>query len=143
GGVASKTVTAQYSGAVALQATSTGLGAAATGFSVVAGPADHVIFTSGTTSVASGATRTLTAEVRDAAGNLVTGDSSTSVAFAKTSGAGTLGGLGSATATAGIASKSVTAVLAGPVTLGTSATGLTGDAQNLTVVPGAADHLSF
>src|SRR5204862_4655656 len=89
------------------------------------------------------ASRTLTAEIRDAAGNLLTGDNSTSVAFTQTGGAATLTGLGSVTASGGIASKSVTAVLAGAITLGADATSLTADAQSFTVVPGAADHVAF
>ena len=45
------------------------------------GAADHLTFTSSTADLASGGGRTLVAEVRDAAGNLLTGDNSTSVDF--------------------------------------------------------------
>ena len=58
---------------------------------------------SGATS--SGDNHPLTATIQDAAGNTVTTDNWTSVAFAKTSGAGTVTGTGNATASAGVATK--------------------------------------
>ncbi len=109
---------------------------------MVTGAADHLTFTSSTANLASGGARTLTAEVRDAAGNLLTGDNTTSVTFAKTSGAGTVTGLGAATATAGVASKPVTAALAGSITITASAGVLTSGTTTFTIDPGAADHVT-
>ena len=79
--------------------------------------AAKLAFTSPTASVASGATKTLTVEVRDASNNLVTSDNSTVVTFAQTSGTGSVTGLGTATASGGVASKVVTGATAGPVTI--------------------------
>src|SRR6185437_6176295 len=81
------------------------------------GAADHLSFTSSTASVASGGTRTLTAEVRDVNGNLETGDNSTVVTFAKTAGSGTVTGLGTATASGGVATLAVTGQTAGAITI--------------------------
>ena len=53
-------------------------------------------------------TRLLTATIQDAAGNTVTSDNSTVVAFAKASGAGTVTGTGNDTAVAGVATKTIT-----------------------------------
>src|SRR5207253_1845792 len=90
-----------------------------------------------------GSPRTLTVEVRDASENVVTGDNTTSVAFAKSSGAGTVTGLGSATAASGIASKSVTGAVAGSITIGATATGLTGDSTIFALARGAVTYLAF
>ncbi len=142
GGIASRTVTGQTAGTITIDATAAGPGADSTTFAVEPGAADHVTITSGTGTLASGSARTLTAEVRDAAGNLVTGDNSTSVTFAKTSGAGTVTGLGAATATGGIASRAVTGQTAGTITIGAAAAGLGGGSTTFTVAAGPADHLS-
>ena len=142
-GVASKAVTGSVVGSITITASATGLTSGTTTFTIVAGPADHLTFTSSTANLTSGAGRTLTAEVRDAANNVLTGDNSTSVTFAKTAGAGTLTGLGAATAASGVASKAVTAVLAGSITVTASATGLTSGTTTFTIDPGAADHLTF
>src|SRR5207237_3963581 len=77
-------------------------------FSVTVGTADHLTFTGSNANVAAGSTKTLTAEVRDAAGNLETADNSTVVTFAKTAGPGTVGGLDTATASGGVASLTLT-----------------------------------
>ena len=94
------------------------------------------------TDLSSGAGRVLTATVRDAAGNPVTNDNSTVVAFAKDSGAGTVSGLGNDTAAAGVATKTVTGVLAGSVTLEASAAGLAGNVS-FDVVAGAATQIAL
>ena len=119
---------------------SNGAGLAVT---VAPGAADHLTITSATTDLASGASRGITAEVRDAAGNLVSTDNSTSVAFTKTAGTGTVTGLAPATAVNGVATDTVTGVLAGSITLKAHATGLTDDTTTFTVVAGAADHLTI
>src|SRR5581483_3845590 len=63
-----------------------------TAFDVPVGTADHLVITSGASSVASGVAKTLTAEIRDAAGNVV--DSNAAVDFAQTAGPGDITGLG-------------------------------------------------
>ena len=81
-------------------------------FTVVHGAADrHRPHRRRRPNLTSGATRVLTATVQDAAGNTVTSDNSTVVAFAKASGAGTVTGTGNATAAAGVATKTVTGAL--------------------------------
>src|SRR5207248_2164380 len=127
GGVASLTVTGHTVGSLTVSASKTGLTGDASTFSVTVGPADNLTYTSNTVSVASGGTKTLTAEIRDANGNLESGDNSTVVDFAKTGGTGTVTGLGNATASGGIASVAVTGHTAGALTVTASKAGLTGD----------------
>src|SRR5204862_6076848 len=93
-------------------------------FNIVPGPADHITVTSSTANLTSTTSRTLTAEIRDANQNVLTTDNTTSVTFAKTAGTGTVSGLGSATAASGVASLSVTGVLAGSITITASASGV-------------------
>src|SRR4029079_17480957 len=83
------------------------------------------------------------AEIRDANGNVLTDDNSTSVTFSKTSGAGTVSGLGSATAANGVATKTVPGLLAGSITLTAHSGSLTDDTTTFTIVAGAADHLTI
>ena len=84
-----------------MEATSAGLTTGTLGaFTVVHGPSADIVLTGSTADLASGATRVLTATLKDAAGNTVTSDNSTVVAFAKASGAGTVTGTGTATASA-------------------------------------------
>ena len=71
----------------------------------------------------SGTTRVLTATIQDAAGNTVTADSTTVVTFAEQSGAGTVTGAGTATAASGVATKTITGQLVGPVTMEATAAG--------------------
>src|SRR5205823_13960091 len=72
-------------------------------FNVTVGTAAQLAFTSGTSSVASGSTKTLTVAVQDAGGNTVTSDNSTVVVFTQSAGAGSVTGLGTGTASSGIA----------------------------------------
>ena len=98
-GVATKTITGVLAGPVTMEATSAGLSSGTLGpFSVVHGASADIVLTGSTADLASGATRVLTATIRDAAGNTVTADNSTVVAFAQASGAGTVAGTGNATA---------------------------------------------
>jgi hypothetical protein len=143
GGVASKVVTGATAGPVTITASASGLTSDTSSFSVTVGPATKVVFASSTASVASGATKTLTVEVRDANDNLVTTDNSTAVDFAQTSGSGSVSGLGTATASGGIAQKTVTGVAGGSVTITASAIGLTSATSVFTVTPGAASKLVF
>ncbi|MES1247893.1 MAG: invasin domain 3-containing protein, partial [Actinomycetota bacterium] len=138
GGVASLAVTGNVAGAIAIGATGGSLTSGSTSFTIVPGAAAKVVVTSSTANLTSGATRTLTAEVRDASDNLVTGDNSTSVTFAKTTGAGTVTGLGTATAANGVASLTVTGKLAGAITIGATSGSLTSDSTTFTIVPGSA-----
>src|SRR4029079_2552765 len=124
-------------------ASKTGLTSDTSSFSITVGPADHLTYTSDTASVTSGSTKTLSAEVRDAAGNVETGDNSTVVTFAKTSGAGTVTGLGTATASSGVAQLTVTGQTAGALTVTASKSGLSSDSSTFSVTVGAADHLTF
>ena len=63
----------------------------------------------------------------------------TVISFAKQSGAGTVTGTGDATATSGIATKTITGALVGSVTMEATAAGLTtGTLGAFTVVHGAA-----
>ena len=101
-GVATKTVTGQLAGSVTMEATATGLTTGTLGaFTVVHGAATQIALSGATTNLSSGATRVLTATIQDAAGNTVSSDSTTVVAFAKASGAGTVSGTGNATASNG------------------------------------------
>src|SRR6266536_3367799 len=81
-------------------------------------------FTSSTTDLPSGSTRTLTVEIRGAGGQVVTGDSSTVVTLAQTGGTGSVRGLGSATASHGVVLKTIAGSGAGPVTISASVGGL-------------------
>src|SRR5439155_19786 len=114
-----------------------------TTLTVVPGSPHHVTLTSSTADLAAGTTRTLTVEIRDAAGNLESGDNTTVVTFAKTSGTGTVTGLGPATSSGGVASQTVTGALAGTATITATANSLTADSSTFTVVAGQADHLTF
>jgi adhesin/invasin len=143
GGIAELEVTGEEAGAVTIGATATGLTSSSTSFTVTVGAASQLVFTSSEAALASGATRTLTAEVRDGAGNLVTGDAGRTVTFAQTAGDGTVTGLGTATTTGGIAELEVTGEEAGAVTIGATATGLTSSSTSFTVTVGAASQLVF
>ena len=128
-----------------MEATSAGLTSGTLGpFSVVHGASADIVLTGSTADLASGATRVLTATIKDAAGNTVTADNSTVIAFAKAAGAGTVSGTGNATAAAGVATKTITGALAGSVTMEATAAGLTtGTLGAFDVVPGAATQIAL
>jgi len=142
-GVATKTVTGVLTASITLTAHSGSLTDDTTTFVVAAGAADHLTITSATTNFSSGATRAITAEIRDANGNLLTGDNSTSVTFSKTAGGRHRQWLGAATAVNGVATKTVTGILTGSITLTAHTGTLTDDTTTFTVVAGAADHLTI
>jgi hypothetical protein len=128
-GVATKTVTGNIAGTVSLQASATLSGPGATtsntvSFTVTFGSASQIALTGSTVALASGTSRTLQATIKDAAGNIVTAgtDSGASVTFSQPSGTGSVTGLGSSTASGGVATKIVTGNIAGPVDLRASAT---------------------
>ena len=86
----------------------------------------------------------LTATIQDAAGNTVASDNSTSVDFTKQSGVGTVTGTGTATASSGVATKTITGALAGSVTMQAAAGGLTtGTLGAFNVVHGAATQIAL
>jgi hypothetical protein len=93
-------------------------------YQVTFGPASQIALSGSTANLQNGTTRTLTATVEDAGGNTVTtgADSTASINFAQTTGTGSVTGTGSATASAGVATKTVTAGNPGSVTLMASAT---------------------
>ena len=127
-GVATDVVTGDQVGSVKLGASATlGSGAASSNsrtFNVVPGPSAQIALTGGTGNLKSGVARTVTATVEDANGNpIVIGtDSGASITFAQTSGTGTVTGLTTVAATAGVATDAVTGNLAGPVNLQATAT---------------------
>src|SRR5205085_168433 len=112
-------------------------------FSVTVGAADHLTYTSDTASVTSGSTKTLTVEVRDAAGNLETADNTTDLRSAKTASSGTVTRLGTAITASGIASLDVTGHIAGALTITAAKTGLTSATSSFSVTVGPADHLTY
>jgi adhesin/invasin len=136
GGTAAITITGTAAGPVTVTASSSGLASASASFSVVAGTATAMRFTSASNALASGSVRTLTIELRDPAGNLAAAISP--VTFTKTSGAGTVSGLGSKASTAGVASATIVGQLAGPITI-TASSGALSAATTFSVVPGSAD----
>src|SRR5207244_4505321 len=115
-GVATKTVTGTTAGSVTLKGTS---GAVAAGalltFAVTHGGADHIDLTGSTADLTSGTTRLVTATIYDLNDNLVDSgpDATLVVTFAKDAGAGNVSGLGTATASNGVATKTVTGTTAG------------------------------
>jgi N-acetylneuraminic acid mutarotase len=146
-GVATLTVTGNVAGSVTITATATGSAGALTAgtgnpitFTVVTGTATKLALSGATTNLASGTTRVLTATIQDAGGNTVTtgADSTLSVTFAQTAGAGSVTGLGSSTAVVGVATLTVTGNLAGSVTITATATGSGG-----TLTPGTGNPITF
>jgi hypothetical protein len=153
-GVATKTVTGSIAGPVDLRATATLSGPGSTNsnllsFTVTFGTATQIALSGSNPDLASGTTRPFTATVQDAAGNTVTSgaDSSASITFSQTAGTGSLSGLGAATASNGVAAKTVTGVLAGPVTLranGTiNSTAINSNTLGFNVTFGAATQVAL
>ncbi len=152
-GVATDTITGQHAGPVTLQASATLSGPGPTNsntqtLTVTAGTATQIVLTPPITNLASGATRTFTATVEDAAGNTVTTgpDAAAAIKFAQTTGSGSVTGLSTVTAAFGVATDTITGQHAGPVTLQASAT-LSGpgptnsNTQTLTVTAGTATQI--
>lgn len=127
-GVATDTVTGALAGSVRLDATGTYGGTAVTSnslaFTVTFGAASQIVLSGSTTALQSGTTRVLTATIEDAVGNAVTSgaDSTDSITFAKSTGTGTVTGLTSVAASAGVATDTVTGAVAGSITLQASGT---------------------
>jgi hypothetical protein len=121
------TVTAAFSG----------LASAAQQETINVGAATQVVLSGSTADLPSGSTRTFTATIEDAQGNTVpTGaDATRVVTFSQPSGTGTVTGLGTSTASGGVATDTVTGGTRGPVTLRATAT--------LTGGPATSNSLSF
>ena len=68
-----------------MEATSAGLTTDTLSFVVVHGAAADIVLTGSTANLTSGGNRVLTATIKDAAGNTVTSDDTTVIAFAKAS----------------------------------------------------------
>src|SRR5207245_5243711 len=139
-GVAALTVTGNQLGAVTISASGSALAAGAGNpitFNVVAGAANKLLLSGSTADLAAGATRQLTATIQDINGNTINNgaDSTLSVTFAKTAGTGTVTGLGSATASGGVATLTVTGNQPGAITITASATGTAGALTPRTVHP--------
>src|SRR5436190_1936842 len=153
-GVATITVTGSQLGSVTIGA-SAGALAAGTGnpitFTVVAGAANKLALSGSTADLPAGATRVLTATIQDVNGNTVTtgSDSTLSVTFAKTAGTGTVTGLTSVNASAGVATITMTGNAPGSITITASATGSggaliagTGNPITFNVVTGTASKIA-
>ena len=86
--------------------------------------ASQIALSGSTSDLSSGSSRQFTATIQDAFGNTVTSgaDGGVSVSFGQTTGTGSLSGTGSATASGGVATKNLSGVTAGPVTVRASAT---------------------
>jgi outer membrane protein OmpA-like peptidoglycan-associated protein len=86
-----------------------------------------------TSSINVGSTCTLTAIIEDTYGNKETGDNSTSVTFAQTSGSGAVTGLKAVTVSGGVASDTVTGSSAGSVLVHATGESLTSSTVTITV----------
>src|SRR5262249_19472433 len=139
GGVASLTVTGETAGSITITASKSGLTSGSSTFAVTTGAANHLTFTSDTSSVASGSAKTLAVEVRDANGNLETADNTTVGNLAKTAGAGTVTGLGTAPASGGVVTLAATGHTAGAITVTAHASGLADATSSFNVLAGSID----
>jgi len=138
--------TLKTAGTQSITATQGAITGTQSGIVVNASAATKLALGGSTADLASGSTRVLTATIQDANGNTVTSgpNSTLNVTFAKTGGTGTVTGLGSTNAVAGVATLTVTGNAVGPVTITASATGLapgTGNPISFNVVAAAASRL--
>src|SRR5207302_792491 len=153
-------VTGNAPGSITITASATGSAGALTPgtgnpitFNVVTGAASKLALSGSTGSLTAGTTRTLTAAIQDSVGNTITtgADSTLSVTFAQTTGTGSVTGLGSVNAVAGVANITVTGATAGSVTIAASGTASggpltagTGNPITFTVVANTTvDHFAF
>ena len=139
-GVATDVVTGTAAGSLTITVSSGALDQDTSAFSVLPGAATHLAFTSSTSDLASGDARTLTAQLEDVDDNVV--PAAAHITFAKTGGTGTVSGLGTARAAAGVASRDVTGVLAGSITIQAS-DGVFSTTTTFSVVPGPVVQLAF
>ena len=153
-GVATDTITGKLAGSVSLQAGATLSGPGLTNsntqtFTITFGTATQIALSGSTANLASATTRTFTATIEDAAGNTVTSgaDSTDPITFAQTAGAGTVTGLTTVPAVAGVATDTITGKLAGPVTLqangNVNGSATNSNTQTFTVVAGTATTIAI
>jgi hypothetical protein len=116
----------------------------------VVGPATRIALSATAGNLAAGTTRVITATIQDANGNTVSSgpDSALTVDFSQSAGTGSVTGLGSFTATNGVATDTVTGAAAGSVSISAAATAAGGSIASVspltfTVVVGAASKLAF
>src|SRR5207253_469575 len=110
-------------------------------FNVVPGAATQVVLSGLNTDLAAGAKIGRASRREDAQGNTVTGFGGP-VTFAQTSGTGTVSGLGSPNAVAGVASDTLTCTIAVTITLRASISGpINSNSISFNVVPGAATQV--
>ena len=104
--------------------------------------ADKVVLGGSVLGLTSGGTRIFSASIVDQYGNVRTGDNSTVVTFAQTAGTGSVTGLGTATASSGVANKTVTGAIAGTVSLQATSGSLTdSNVRSFQVAAGAATQI--
>jgi len=143
GGAASVTLVGDLIGPIYLEATTGGLSSNAQAFDVVVGaPAALTLTSSGDDSLTAGTSRSFTATLTDARGNVTTNVDDSVITFSQTAGNGAVSGLGNTTATDGVAARTVTATTAGSVTL-RAATGALSDDTTFPVVAAAASQLTI
>jgi len=138
-GALNESVTGLHAGSVSIIATDGGLTSNTLTFTVVPGAPFSLIVGGSTLSLASGATRGLTATVTDANNNGISGEQ---VFFTASTPPGSVSGLTNPTTGAGgVASVTVTGVLAGSVTITATDGGLSND-LTFTVTAGATNHIT-
>jgi trimeric autotransporter adhesin len=138
-------VTGATAGPVTVQAstTSPSVTSNSVSFAVVPGAVTQILLEGSAQDLASGSGRTLTATLRDAAGNTVSSgpQSTLSVDFAQTGpGTGTVTGLGSVSASGGVASVDVTGETPGQVTIQASTTSPNVASNNVSFTVVAAEE---
>ena len=149
-GVASITIDGERVGAVQLTASIAGPVTSNTkSFTVIPGDLVGIALTGAVTDLASGSTRQFTATLQDVHGNTVT-DATNAVVFSAYNGGGSVTGLTTVSAVAGIARVTVTGEAAGLVEVeakvtipGTPDVVIASNDRDFTVVPGAANRLTL
>jgi hypothetical protein len=140
-GVANVTLTGNKVGPVTIHAVGDGFTSATASFTVTFGAATQVVLSGCGSDILSNATCVATATLEDTNGNTVTNYSG-AVTFNQTnSGGGTVTGTGATTFTNGVASKTLTGKVAGPVTIDAVGDGFTSGTTSFNVTPGAANKL--
>ena len=118
-------MTGVLAGPVTMEASATTTTGTLGAFTVVHGAAAQIALTGSTADLTSGTNRVLTATIQDAAGQRDERQPVEPSPSPRPRGAGSVSGTGAATASSGVATKTVTGVLAGSVTMEAIMTGLT------------------
>src|SRR5205814_2323087 len=136
-GVASKTVTGVKAGSITIQATSSGLTSDSTTFWVAPGALGRPHDFTKVTYAHRIQPKLLKVAVADASGNVVTSSSASAHSLHDALPIWTVTPMPtSATAASGVASKTVTGVKAGSITIQATSSGLTSDSTTFWVAPG-------